>query len=164
MPMCNCSECRPIISLQDSVLTVLSMHRVCVLWTLVVTNVHTCVWTQVCSFGPYCRSHQKMILYRRSSRMSHRVWQLGHYTWWITSGGFCWSQSNRAPVSTDGSGREGDGKENKLSHYIRRRVMNHNVRQLPRRLREKAAKEVCLCSSIRVCVCVCVRASLLTLF
>ena len=38
----------------------------------------------------------------------------------------------------------------KLPRHMRRRAMSHNIRRLPRRLREKAAKEVCGCGWVCV--------------
>ena len=122
MPMYNCSECRPTILLQVCALTVLSVHRLCALWTLVVSIIHV-YECNLCSFDTHCRSHQKMWLHirrrlvvpgnmRRSSRMSHRVWQLWHYLvdykWWI----LLKPEQQSYTLSTEGSGREGDGKAN----------------------------------------------------
>ena len=128
---------------------------------------YTCVWMQVFfSFDTHCRSHQKMWLHirrrlvvpgnvRRSSRMSHRVWQLKHYLvdykWWILlKPEYCLLKAV--------AGKEmGKRTFQKLSHYMRRRAMSHNVRQLPREIGgESHQRGVCLCSLIHVCMCVCV--------
>ena len=88
---------------------------------------------------------------RRSSRLSHPVWQLRHYLvdykWWILL--------KPEQQSSSVYWRQWQGRRWEREHF-----RSFYVRRLPRRLRKKAAKEVCvhvaMCSCMCVCVCVCV--------
>ena len=98
------------------------LPRVCVLWTIVVTNLHVYELHVSQIFVPSsliaetttrCDSTEEEDWYCQATWEEAQEWAIEcdsldlvtAETFWITIGGLCWSQNNRASVSTEGSRR-----------------------------------------------------------
>ena len=103
---------------------------------------HTCMNTSLCSFGSQCISYQKMQLHRRQSakRCEKKLKNEPSSVTasWDTVVDFTETRATELQCLLKAvTGKEmGKRTFQKLSRHMRWRAMSHNVRQLPRRLRE----------------------------